>query len=73
MKIQYLHAENLIIDCWHPARGSDAGVLRIHGTGQLIDASVLRSDPRSKIFTDEPETICRLLGIRFPDAQVIEK
>ena len=71
MRIQYLHAESLIIDYWHPA-GLAAGILRIMGTGRILNAATLRADPNAKIITDEPEQVCLALGIAFPDPQVIQ-
>ncbi len=72
MHIRYLHAENLILDPWHPAGGSGAGVLRIAGTGRILDAIALRAEPDTKIITDDPEQVCKVLGIPFPDRQIIE-
>jgi hypothetical protein len=68
--IRFLHAENLVLDHWHPACHSEAGILRIVGTGRIIDADTLREDPDAKILTDDPEQICGILGISFPDLQV---
>lgn len=73
MQIQYLHAENLVIDRWHPACGSADGILRIVGTGRIIDAAALREDPGARIVTDNPEDICRVLGISHPDQQIIKE
>ena len=72
MHIRYLHAENLIIDHWHAACEPGAGVPRIAGTGQIIDAVTLRADPGAKIITDDPEQVCRVLGIPYPDRQVTQ-
>jgi hypothetical protein len=38
----------------------------------IIDVAALREDPLARIITDEPQAVCRLLGIAFPDEQVIE-
>jgi len=71
--IRFLHSENVMIDSWHPACHSDAGVLRIVGTGRIIDIDTLRKDQDAKIITDNPEQICRILEIPYPDPQVIQK
>ncbi len=72
MKARLYHSDPLTLDSWHPA-GSGAGVLRITGTGRIVDAAVLRKDPRQRIFTDEPEAVCRILGVSFPDRQVYDE
>ncbi len=72
MRIRFLHAENVVIDQWHPACHSGAGVLRIVGTGRIIDVDALRGDPNAKIITDEPEQVCRVLDISYPDAQIVK-
>lgn len=71
MRIRYLHAEDLIVDPWHPAAGSGTGVLRIAGTGRVVDIAALREDPNARIVTDDPEGVCRVLGVSFPDVQVL--
>jgi hypothetical protein len=73
MNIRFLHVENSIIDYWHPACSSGGGVVRIIGTGRIIDAATLRADSGSKIVTDDPEAVCRALGIHFPDPQVMQE
>lgn len=70
MRIQYLHRESLVIDHWHSAYGFGKGVLRIAGTGRIVDASMLRADADAKIITDDREQVCRVLGIPYPDRQV---
>ena len=70
MRIRFLHAENVVVDSWHPACHSGAGVLRIVGTGRIIDVDALRGDSDAKIITDDPEQVCRVLGISYPDRQV---
>ena len=73
MKIRLQQTVNRIIDSWHPAASTGReGVLRITGTGRIIDAAVLREDPDARIITDNPRAVCRVLGIEFPDFQVIE-
>jgi hypothetical protein len=71
VRIRFLHAVNLVIDSWHPAAKSE-NVLRIVGTNRIVDAAALREDPEAKIITDDPETVCRVIGIPFPDRQVTE-
>lgn len=70
MHIQFLHSEELIIDPWHPVCKNGAAVLRIVGTGRIIDPDILRADPNSKIITDAPQLVCMLLGIQYPDRQI---
>jgi hypothetical protein len=72
MYIRFLHSENVVVDQWHPACHSGTGVLRIVGTGRIIDLDTLRQDQDAKIITDDPEQVCRILGIPYPDPQVIE-
>jgi hypothetical protein len=72
VNIRYLHKVNLIADPWHPAC-LNKPVLRIVGTGQIMDAAMLRKDPEAKTITDYPETVCRLLGLAFPDEQVVKE
>lgn len=62
-----------MLDPYHPAAASGEGVLRIIGTGRVVDADALRADLEARIVTDDPEAICRVLGIPFPDPQVIEE
>ncbi len=69
MHVRYLHSVPLVLDSWHLA----GTVLRIQGTNRIVDAATLREDPDAKILTDEPEAVCRVLGISFPDVQVVEK
>ena len=73
MHIRYLHAENLVVDPWHLASTSGAGVLRIVGTNVIINAAAVREDPDAKIITDDPEAVCQVLGIPFPDVQVVQE
>jgi hypothetical protein len=73
VRIRFLHAVDLVQDPWHSAARSGDGVLRITGTNVLIDAAALRADPLAHIITDEPQAVCRILGIPFPDMQVIEE
>jgi len=70
VRIRYLHTVDLVLDPWHPASKSSAGALRIVGTNLIIDAEVLRADPRARVITDDPEAVCRVLGIRHPDIQI---
>lgn len=70
-RIRFLHTIDLVIDSWHPVSEGREGVLRIVGTGRIIDAATLREDSDSKIITDDPAAVCRVLGIAFPDEQVI--
>jgi hypothetical protein len=71
--IRFLHKTDLTLDLWHPFCESRRGILRIVGTGVIIDAEALRADADQKIITDEPETICEVLGIPFPDEQVVQE
>jgi hypothetical protein len=71
MRIRLHQTVDLIIDCWHLAEASGQGILRIAGTDRIIDASALREDPETRIITDDPRAVCRVLGIGFPDPQVI--
>jgi hypothetical protein len=73
MQIRFQQTVKLIIDPWHPAATGREGILRIVGTGRIIDASVLREDPDARIITDDCRFVCRVLGIEFPDFQVIEQ
>ncbi len=68
MRIRYLHTVDLVTDPWH---ASGREVLRIVGSNRIINLDTLREDPRQRIFTDEPEAVCRILGVSFPDRQVI--
>ena len=73
MHIRFLQSVNLVIDPWYLASRSREGVFRIVGTNRIVDAATLREDPDAKIITDDPEAVCRMLGIRFPDVQVIQE
>jgi hypothetical protein len=73
MRIRFLHIEDLIIDPYHAAAGSGAGVLRITGTSRIVDVAALREDPKARIITDDAEAVCRILRIPYPNPQVIER
>ena len=73
MRIHLLQPIALVIDPWHAASRSHEGVLRIVGSNRIFNAAALRSDPEAKIITDDPGAVCRVLGIPFPDMQVIEE
>jgi hypothetical protein len=73
VRARYLHAEDLVLDPYHPAAAVGEGLLRIIGTGRIIGAAALREDPDAKIITDDPETVCRVLGVEFPDVQVLRE
>jgi hypothetical protein len=70
--MRFLHTENLLLDHWHPACPSGAGILRIVGTGRIIDVETLREDPHAMIIADGPAQVCRVLAIPYPDRQIIE-
>ncbi len=67
MRIRYLHTVDLIADSWH---ASGREVLRIVGTNRIVNLDTLREDPRQRIFTDDSQAVCRILGIPCPDVQV---
>lgn len=71
-RIRFLHAVDLIVDPWHSAQAGK-GVLRIVGTGRIIDAAALRENPDARIITDDSAAVCKVLGIVFPDPQVIQE
>ncbi len=70
MRIRYLHSVDLVVDPWH---ASGREVLRIVGTNRIINVGALREDPEARVITDQPEAVCRILGVSFPDRQVIEE
>jgi hypothetical protein len=63
----------MVIDSWHPDSTSGDGILRIVNTNVIIDTQVLREDPDARIITADPGAVCRMLGIPFPDEQVIQE
>lgn len=46
-------------------------VVRFRGSSVTFDGADLHRDPEARILTDEPEIVCLLLGIPYPDPQVI--
>mgnify|MGYP007084709382 CR=1 FL=1 len=40
--------------------------------GRIIDGASLHDDPNARIVTNNPEAVCRALGVPYPDAQVVE-
>lgn len=72
MRIRYLHKTDLIFDERYPASGPK-GCLRIKSTGRIVDVAALRTDPDSRIYSDDPQTVCKILGLSFPDDQVVEQ
>jgi len=71
MHIHFLHTDELVI-AWR--QDPEKNALRIAGRGgRIIDAAALREDPTSRIITDDPQAVCRLLGMPFPDVQVIKQ
>ncbi len=47
------------------------GGLRYRGSPVVVDGAALKANRGAKILTDEPERVCLLLGIPFPDPQVV--
>jgi len=47
------------------------GVLRYRGSSVEVDGAGLHADPAARIITDEPERVCLVLGVSFPDPQVV--
>jgi|WetSurMetagenome_2_1015567.scaffolds.fasta_scaffold1855119_2 hypothetical protein len=45
-------------------------VLRVSLSGAIIDIDGIRKNPGTVIEADNPEAVCRALGIPFPDSQV---
>lgn len=48
------------------------GRLRYRGSSVAVDSATLKADRGAKILTDEPERVCLLLGLSYPDPQVIK-
>ena len=48
------------------------GRLRYRGSSLQVDGAALRADRSARNLTDEPERVCLLLGIPYPDRQVIK-
>ena len=67
MKIRLLRTaeETLIIDIAQ-------GFIRYFGSSQPYTGVQLKADPDARIITDEPERVCLVLGIPYPDPQVTE-